>query len=488
MEKVKKESLIKYAVLGSFCILTLVLIMLRAPFWDEANAWMISKSFNLFDLIFHIEKYDGHLFIWHGLIMPFAKFDFFYPYPMYILNWIFCVFALVVFWNKAPFSVLEKSLITFSYPFVWYFGIVARCYSIGILFLFLILSFWKERLKRPYLISLLIILLANTSAMALVGAFSLGLIFLFDLIKERDYKKIVYSILILGFGAISVFVQLWGARFPGVSPLDMTFVFIQNVIHYFFSYYKKDPLFVVIIDKLISLTVIASYIASIFYFARDKNKKAFFFFVSANLLLTFIFLFKYAGNWWHYLFFFVYFISAIWLYRLYSDKTKADKFFKIVFLALLMLFCAKTLIFKVNAVSFIYDSKSGEIARIIKKENLINNDTRLYALDDYHQRAIEINPYFKDLKVYTQFGCEKYTKEGYLYNLIPFAPDNKNLVDYFANSIDESKNNKGIMKEVKYAPFKNKGIKYTLIYEPLYINRNPDFTIFKIEKIKNGEG
>ena len=163
MKKVKKESLIKYAVLGSFCILTLVLALLRAPFWDEANAWMISKSFNLFDLIFHIEKYDGHLFIWHGLIMPFAKFDFFYPYPMYILNWIFCVFALVVFWNKAPFSVLEKSLITFSYPFVWYFGIVARCYSIGILFLFLILSFWKERLKRPYLISLLIILLANTS-------------------------------------------------------------------------------------------------------------------------------------------------------------------------------------------------------------------------------------------------------------------------------------------------------------------------------------
>ena len=72
--------------------------------------------------------------------------------------------------------------------------------------------------------------------------------------------------------------------------------------------------------------------------------------------------------------------------------------------------------------------------------------------------------------------------------MIPFASGNKNLVDYFANSIDESKNNKGIMKEVKYVPFKSKGIKYTLIYEPLYINRNPDFTIFKIEKIKNGEG
>src|SRR5699024_7303192 len=146
MEKVKKESLIKYAVLGSFCILTLVLIMLRSPFWDEAHAWMVSKSFGFFQLFFNIEKHEGHLFLWHLILMPFSKNNLFYPYSMILLNWIFCVFALVVFWNKAPFSVLEKSLITFSYPFVWYFGIVARCYSIGILFLFLILSFWKERL------------------------------------------------------------------------------------------------------------------------------------------------------------------------------------------------------------------------------------------------------------------------------------------------------------------------------------------------------
>ena len=479
MEKVKKESLIKYAVLGSFCILTLVLALLRAPFWDEANAWMISKSFNLFDLIFHIEKYDGHLFIWHGLIMPFAKFDFFYPYPMYILNWIFCVLALVVFWNKAPFSVLEKSLITFSYPFVWYFGIVARCYSIGILFLFLILSFWKERLKRPYLISLLIILLANTSAMALVGAFSLGLIFLFDLIKERDYKKIVYSILILGFGAISVFIQLWGARFPGVSPLDMTFVFIQNVIHYFFSYYKKDPLFVVIIDKLISLTVIASYIASIFYFARDKNKKTCFFFVSANLLLTFIFLFKYAGNWWHYLLFFVYFISAIWLYRLYSDKTKADKFFKIIFLALLMLFCTKTLIFKVNAASFIYDSKSDKIARIIKKENLMENNDKIIALDELLQSAIETAPYFKNLKIYDLSGGERYTLQGYKNNMTVFN-DDKNRIDSLCTTIEKNKINKGISKISTGVFIAEKSKNCTITYKPVYKDMENDFIIYRI--------
>ena len=277
MEKVKKESLIKYAVLGSFCILTLVLALFRAPFWDEAHAWMVSKSFGFFQLFFNIEKHEGHLFLWHLILMPFSKNNLFYPYSMILLNWIFCVFALVVFWNKAPFSVLEKSLITFSYPFVWYFGIVARCYSIGILFLFLILSFWKERLKRPYLISLLIILLANTSAMALVGAFSLGLIFLFDLIKERDYKKIVYSILILGFGAISVFVQLWGANYPDMASKKTVF---QDILTSFFFLYdfESDKNIFYITNKISAVLIFLLCFLSPLYFI--KTKRALFFIIS----------------------------------------------------------------------------------------------------------------------------------------------------------------------------------------------------------------
>ena len=475
MKKVKKESLIKYAVLGSFCILTLVLALLRAPFWDEANAWMISKSFNLFDLIFHIEKYDGHLFIWHGLIMPFAKFDFFYPYPMYILNWIFCVFALVVFWNKAPFSVLEKSLITFSYPFVWYFGIVARCYSIGILFLFLILSFWKERLKRPYLISLLIILLANTSAMALVGAFSLGLIFLFDLIKERDYKKIVYSILILGFGAISVIVQLWGARFYG-KPIEAD-GFISKFADYFFLYdinYFNDLIY--IYGKIFSLAVITVYLTAIFYFI--KSKKTLFFFLTVNAGLIYIFLYKYTGHWWHYLFFFVYFISAIWFYRI-EICHKTDKILNVIFIILLGLCVFETAFFKNKTHYIVYDSKSDKIARIIKKENLMENNDKIIALDELLQSAIETAPYFKNLKIYDLSGGERYTLQGYKNNMTVFN-DDKNRIDSLCTTIEKNKINKGISKISTGVFIAEKSKNCTITYKPVYKDMENDFIIYRI--------
>ena len=105
--KINKENIIKYSIFGVFIVLTLFIMLNRTPFWDEANSWMVSKSFNLFELI-QIEKYDGHLFIWHLLQMPFSKNDFYYPYSIYFLNWIFCLIALIIFWNKAPFNILKK--------------------------------------------------------------------------------------------------------------------------------------------------------------------------------------------------------------------------------------------------------------------------------------------------------------------------------------------------------------------------------------------
>ncbi|MDO5437628.1 MAG: hypothetical protein Q4F80_05470, partial [bacterium] len=135
----KEERIVKYLSLFVFALITLFLLFKIPPFWDVAHSWLIAKEFGLSDLFFHIEKRDGHLFIWHLLQMPFAKNNFFYPYPAYFLNWLFCMGALIIFWNKAPFSNLTKMLFTFSYPVLWYFAPVARCYSIGLLFLFLIL-------------------------------------------------------------------------------------------------------------------------------------------------------------------------------------------------------------------------------------------------------------------------------------------------------------------------------------------------------------
>jgi hypothetical protein len=55
---------------------------------------------------------------------------------------------------------------------------------VGIFFLFLICAYYPKRFEKPIQYSLFLILLSNTSLMGLIGAFILGIIFLFENIKK----------------------------------------------------------------------------------------------------------------------------------------------------------------------------------------------------------------------------------------------------------------------------------------------------------------
>ena len=460
-----------------FLILTFVLMFLREPFFDEAHAWMVSKSFSFLEL-FKIERYEGHLFIWHTLLAPFSKNNLFYPYSMYILNWIFCAGAVIVFWNKAPFSIIEKTLITFSYPFVWYFAIVARCYSIGIFFLFLILSYWNERLKHPVLISFLLIILANTSAMALIGAFSLGLIFIYDLFKKNKFKNI-YPFLIMLFGALLVLIQLFGAHHPDVLQLAGQKIFFYNLIVYFYLFDFKNFDIFYIQNKITAFIILASYVVSCFYFY--KNKRALFFFLTTFILMFLLFAFKYSGAWWHYLFFYIYLISSIWLLRLEKEqKSIFSKIFNILFLTLLLSFCLTTLFFHSAFNSEVYNSKTREISEIINQKKIFEGNKKIYALDAFFEASTGIIPYYDNIEIYNAWGNKKYTLDEYKH--YTESGKREDLIDSLCASLDKNKLNIGITGRKMY-PFYN-GFKYYLTLKPLYQNNDPRFTIYEIRGIK----
>ena len=463
----------KFIFLAVFIISTFILLFLREPFFDEAHAWMVSKSFGFFELL-KAEKYEGHLFIWHTILMPIAKNNLFYPYSMYIINWIFCIIALIIFWNKAPFNLVEKTLITFSYPFFWYFSIVARCYSIGILFLFLILSFWRERLKRPYLISTLLILLANTSAMALIGAFVLGLIFLFDLIKEKDNKKIFYSLLILSAGAIVVFCQLSEGK-----PLDKTLDikgFIINIYYFLQLHIAEKEIFSILTKaKFLICALLALFLPLCFF----QNKKTLFFFFGTYSLLFGLFGFIYFGHWWHYLFFFVYLIASIWLFRIENnDENKFKKPFNFLFYFIALSFCITTLFFPAAFNYEVYNSKTKTISKIIKEKELFKKDDKIYALDLFSQTSTGILPYFNDIQFYNIFGNKKYGFEEYQNYVTPKTQKEK--IESLINSLDKNKNNIGISDRKLYPFYEGKD--GFIILSPLYVNQNPYFIIYKIYK------
>ena len=475
-EKMAKS--LSWAFFAIFAVLTFILMLNRTPFFDEAHAWMVSKSFNLIEL-FKIEKFEGHLFIWHLLLMPFSKNNLFYPYSMYILNWIFCIAALFFFWRFAPFRQLEKVLITFSFPFFWYFAQVARCYSIGLLFLFLILALWKERTKKPILISFLLILLANTSIMALIGAFALGLIFIFDILKEKINKKaLIYSFLILFFGAVLVFVQLFGAYHPDIEALFKEKIFFYNLITYFYYIDFKHLTLPYIFNKITAIIALLTILFSFLYFF--KNKRSFIFLTLTYTLMFLLFTFKYSGAWWHYIFFYVYLIAAIWLYGEEENRENIfQKPFRILFLTLISLFTITSIFFDTVFNSEVYHSKTKEIYEIIKKEKLFKGK-KIYALDNFSQTSTGIMPYLKETKIYNVYGDEKYSKEEYKH----YIKKEKRtfLIDEFANSLDKNKMNLGI-SDRKMFPY-YKGENCYIILKPIYENKSPNFTVYLIDEIK----
>ena len=189
-----------------FGILTFIITYYRIPFWDETHAFEIARLDFL--QILYLTRIEGHNILWFLILKPFSSLKL-YPYSMYFINWLFCFSAVLVLWKKAPFNFWIKLSIIFSTPFIFYFGTVARCYSIGLLFLFLICAEFKNSYKKPYLISILLFLCSNTSILAFIPCFYLWIMFLFQSFKKKT-KNISGLISIFVINLIFIFIQFFG--------------------------------------------------------------------------------------------------------------------------------------------------------------------------------------------------------------------------------------------------------------------------------------
>ena len=169
------------------------------PHVDETQNYMVSYFINIHNFSYIISLH-GHPIIWYLILKPFSMSNFGYPYTLLIINYIFILLAIIFFWNKTKLDLFIKIIITFSYMMINYFSVVARCYTIGILLLFIIAYLYREQLKKTILYALLLGLTANTSAMAAITVVGLSLIFLFKLLinhKNVPIYKIFLSLLIL---------------------------------------------------------------------------------------------------------------------------------------------------------------------------------------------------------------------------------------------------------------------------------------------------
>ena len=146
-----------YAVLFTYVAINAVLVYFHEPWRDEAQSYLLCRDLNLGQLLaqMHVE---GHSCLWLLLCFPWIKLG----APIFVQNVIslaICSFAAWIVLFKSPLPVYTNVAIVFSQALCYFFAVIARCYALIPLALFLNVWAFPNRKKRPYLYALTIALL-----------------------------------------------------------------------------------------------------------------------------------------------------------------------------------------------------------------------------------------------------------------------------------------------------------------------------------------
>ncbi len=326
--------LLFFLAISVYIFWSINLITARIPFFDEVNAWNISANCNFFELL-HVCKIEGHFLLWYLLIKPFSEHVICFPYAMYIINWLFAFAAVLVLWLKAPFHPLLKLFITFSLP-VQMFTIYARCYSIGMLILFILCSLYHSRKQHPIIYSFLIVLLANTSVIGNVTDFVFGIIYLFELIYDNkknviQTKTLIQTTVVFLIGIVLVLIQFANFVMP-FHTLDKEYLLYTFQKFFDISDYLPKN-FVIIFQMLLCVLGFKFFI---------DDKKPYLLWIFTTGIIVYIGYNVYVLACWHYMFLFLYFVCAMWVYL--SENSLKTVFQKIYYFSFGIL-CFATIFF-----------------------------------------------------------------------------------------------------------------------------------------------
>ena len=386
----------------TFLVFSLYKTLYHVPFFDEINAWNIAQNFKPWE-IFEITKHEGHLFIWYFLLMPFAQNDIGFPIAMQLINWTFCFGAVLLLWFKSPFNTITKIFITFSMP-IQVFYTHARCYGIGIFLLFYACTLYKDRLKHPFLYTFLLILIGNTSVMALFLAFALGLCFIYDIysgIKDHSITKkdflIIFTIVMLG--SILILSQLYNYTVPYYGHTT------TSQVGTFYDYFiGKDGNLLKLLFAICHFGILA--------FAWDffeKNKLPFIFLMVSNILIVITFLNIYRAATWHTGFLFITIIIALWMYL--SEYKIFLNFQK----TYLNIFCAMFILLTFCYDDYIYYGQHLTLAKDIQASSIMKNKKIFFYTTD--SSVIGITHAIKDMGIsyYDCLGNSINSKDFYIH-------------------------------------------------------------------------
>lgn len=197
-----------YSVLFIYTVFLFIIIFRHEPWFDEAQAWLIARDSNIYELFTRLLRYEGSPGLWHLILMPFAKAGL--PYiTLNIISGTIAVIGTFIFLNYSPFPLIVKSLYPFTYFAFYQYAVIARSYVLLPPILFLVAINYEDRVLHPYRFVFLLVLLANVSLHGLIISIGLALLYFISLFKQYKVQGKKFNIqYVLSLSVFGIFLFL----------------------------------------------------------------------------------------------------------------------------------------------------------------------------------------------------------------------------------------------------------------------------------------
>lgn len=468
-----KSKLFNIIVFTLFIIIILIMSFHHENWRDEAQAYLLCRDMNLFQLFKNIH-YEGHPIIYYLFLYPLVKLGV-GPKSVNILAFVFMSISVFLILFKSKLNNIQKLCIIMSYPVLYEFSIIGRSYSLCFLLLTIYGLLYSNKDKYPIWFSIVLGLLLNTHIlMAGFVGINVLVFYVYEIFKnkKKTNKKIIIGFSIILLFSLLLFIQFYPML---VSNNGMSLSKSNSIGDYI-------SIFLIVlfggcgVSNVITITLSIIVFSFIYVYLFKKDKLRFFILIISYLymacLMNFIFdvISSYSLD----------FVFSILLVIILSFKNSINSDKKItIYLVFIVLF---SLFNTIRAYSFEYNknySSAYKTSKYINKN--ISSDSIFICNDD--ALCSSIIPYVdnkfystKTNKYFTYVIWNKEREESVDYNKLEEYIDSNSSLYYIVANYDYEEDMDVLNK------LKNK---YT--FEKIFVSDNSNFdsvetyTLYKIK-------
>lgn len=244
MGRFKNSSIIETIVIIIYFFLVSFVAHYHEPWFDEAQAWLIARDSNLFDMIWNVLRYEGHTPLWYICLYIPSHLGISYELGLKSVNIIFITLAVVLIVKKSPFPMYIRLLLPFTYFLFYQYGVISRSYSLLTFILFLTAVYFNSRNEKPFRFMILLALLGSITVHGILIAFGIALAWFIEIYSDYSttLKKFslvfmdtrFHSLILLGLINIIYVMILWPMP-DKFTPLQNNAIEIKETIFRLFA-------------------------------------------------------------------------------------------------------------------------------------------------------------------------------------------------------------------------------------------------------------